>query len=77
MIAENEKQLAEIERLLADDWDYRSLERILRDELPLTLGLAVSLVERMVREGMFKDRVNGAVKAMRRAAEQALDDVQE
>ena len=69
-----ERLQAENQRLRENEWTYDSLERILRDELPLTmtLGLAVVLVERMVRERMFKERVDGVSDAMRRAAEQAL-----
>jgi len=57
------------------DWSYDELETILRDELPLTmtLGLAVVLVERMVRERMFQDRISGVVDAMTCAANQALE----
>jgi len=63
----------EIERLRQNEWNYESLARILRDELPLTmtLGLAKILIERMVRERMFADRVGGVVSACHAIAERA------
>ena len=72
--------MREIERLrdeAKEDWSYQSLERILRDELPITmtLGLAATLVDRMVRERMFAERVDGVVAAMESVARRALGEV--
>lgn len=63
--------LTEIERL--QEWTYDSLSRILQDELPLTmtLGLVKILIERMTKELMFVEPIDGVVSAVRRIAEQA------
>ncbi len=65
--------LREVKRLRAGEWTYESLTRILRDKLPLTmtLGLATILVERMVAEGMFAERVEGVVAVVKKIAERA------
>ena len=64
---------AEVKRLREGTWSYDSLSRILREELPLTmtLGLAAILVERMVSERMFSERVVGVIAAVKSIAERA------
>lgn len=61
----------EIDRLR--EWSYEGLSKTLRDELPLTmtLGLVKILIERMVIERMFAERIEGVVAAARSIAEEA------
>lgn len=58
---------------LRSDWSYEKLRVVLRDEVPLTmlLGLVHVLVDRMVREHMFLDGVNGVVEVVRQMAKDA------
>jgi len=66
---------AEIEKLREEEWDYDSLVRILRDELPLTmtLGLVAILVERMALERMFAERFDGVVAAVQGIVDRAAE----
>ncbi len=56
------------------DWTYDGLCKILRDELPLTMTLSLVkiLIERMVIERMFAERVGGVVAAVKSIAERAV-----
>jgi len=59
-----------------DNWSYEAMCEFLDKDLPLTmsLGLLSVLVRRMVREGFFREPVNGLVKVIREVAEKEYND---